>query len=86
MLIYSISKRAKLDDPEGEEVAPEDDPVAIAAAAAAAANTEESSSSSASKSPLMQSGREAYRQSIQNRLLPALRAFNPDLILASAVF
>ena len=80
------SKRAKLDDPEGEEVAPEDDPVAIAAAAAAAANTEESSSSSASKSPLMQSGREAYRQSIQNRLLPALRAFNPDLILISAGF
>lgn len=28
-------------------------------------------------------GREAYRQSIQQRLLPALRAFNPDLILLS---
>ena len=28
----------------------------------------------------------AYRQAIQNRLLPALRAFNPDLILISAGF
>ena len=28
-------------------------------------------------------GREAYRQAIQQRLLPALRAFNPDLILLS---
>ena len=32
------------------------------------------------------SGRQAYRRSIQNRLLPALRAFNPDLILISAGF
>uniref|UniRef100_A0A6S8HTR1 histone deacetylase n=1 Tax=Amphora coffeiformis TaxID=265554 RepID=A0A6S8HTR1_9STRA len=32
------------------------------------------------------SGRVAYRQAIQNRLLPALRAFNPDLILISAGF
>jgi acetoin utilization deacetylase AcuC-like enzyme len=31
-------------------------------------------------------GRLAYRQAIQNRLLPALRAFNPDLILISAGF
>ncbi|OEU18504.1 hypothetical protein FRACYDRAFT_161016, partial [Fragilariopsis cylindrus CCMP1102] len=31
-------------------------------------------------------GRMAYRNSIQNRLLPALRAFNPDLILISAGF
>jgi hypothetical protein len=31
-------------------------------------------------------GRVAYRQAIQNRLLPALRAFNPDLILISAGF
>jgi acetoin utilization deacetylase AcuC-like enzyme len=31
-------------------------------------------------------GRFAYRQAIQNRLLPALRAFNPDLILISAGF
>ena len=33
-----------------------------------------------------QSGRLAYRQAIQIRLLPALRAFNPDLILISAGF
>jgi len=32
------------------------------------------------------SGRQAYRQAIQNRLLPALRAFSPDLILISAGF
>ena len=32
------------------------------------------------------SGRMAYRQAIQSRLLPALRAFNPDLILISAGF
>jgi acetoin utilization deacetylase AcuC-like enzyme len=33
-----------------------------------------------------QSGRAAYRQAIQTRLLPSLRAFNPDLILISAGF
>ena len=32
------------------------------------------------------SGRLAYRKAIQDRLLPALRAFNPDLILISAGF
>jgi acetoin utilization deacetylase AcuC-like enzyme len=32
------------------------------------------------------SGRFAYRQAIQNRLLPSLRAFNPDLIIISAGF
>lgn len=31
-------------------------------------------------------GRFTYRKSIQDRLLPALRAFNPDLILISAGF
>lgn len=31
-------------------------------------------------------GRHAYRKAVQNRLLPALRAFNPDLILISAGF
>ena len=31
-------------------------------------------------------GRQAYRRAIQNRLLPSLRAFNPDLILISAGF
>ena len=31
-------------------------------------------------------GRHAYRQAIQSRLLPALRAFNPDLILMSTGF
>ena len=31
-------------------------------------------------------GRQSYRRAIQNRLLPALRAFNPDLILISAGF
>ena len=31
----------------------------------------------------MGTGREAYRLAIQQRLLPALRAFNPDLILIS---
>lgn len=32
------------------------------------------------------SGRIAYRRAIQNRLLPSLRAFNPDLILISTGF
>jgi acetoin utilization deacetylase AcuC-like enzyme len=32
------------------------------------------------------SGRLAYREAIRSRLLPALRAFNPDLILISAGF
>jgi len=34
----------------------------------------------------LNSGRHAYRKAIQNRLLPALRAFNPDLILISTGF
>ena len=45
-----------------------------------------SSSVSASVSVGPSSGRLAYRQAVQNRLLPALRAFNPDLILISAGF
>ena len=35
---------------------------------------------------LMGTGRLAYRRAIQHRLLPALRAFNPDLIILSAGF
>ena len=34
----------------------------------------------------MGTGRKAYRRSIEHRLLPALRAFNPDLIIISAGF
>lgn len=45
-----------------------------------AASSPRHASSSAS------SGRLAYRQAIQSRLLPALRAFNPDLIIVSAGF
>lgn len=48
----------------------------------ATANVSAASSTAAGSS----SGRLAYRQAIQNRLLPALRAFNPDLILISAGF
>eukprot|EP00980_Cylindrotheca_fusiformis_P016270 scaffold4829_cov129-Cylindrotheca_fusiformis.AAC.30 len=36
--------------------------------------------------PNSNAGRFAYRRAIQSRLLPALRAFNPDLILISAGF
>jgi acetoin utilization deacetylase AcuC-like enzyme len=43
-------------------------------------------SSSRVSTPRLNMGRAAYRRSIQNRLLPALRAFNPDLILISAGF
>ncbi|KAL7572762.1 hypothetical protein ACA910_009026 [Epithemia clementina (nom. ined.)] len=39
-----------------------------------------------SKYAPLASGRLAYRDAIRNRLLPALRAFNPDLILISAGF
>merc|ERR1711862_100410 len=35
---------------------------------------------------LMGYGRKAYRKSIQHHLIPALRAFNPDLILMSTGF
>lgn len=35
---------------------------------------------------LMGTGRLAYRRAIQHRLLPALRAFNPDLIILSTGF
>eukprot|EP01036_Dinobryon_divergens_P051315 gene51315-68683_t len=36
--------------------------------------------------PPTATGREAYRQAISQRLLPSLRAFNPDLILLSTGF
>ena len=53
-----------------------------------ASETGGGSTGSASQRPgnVGQSGRLAYRQAIQTRLLPALRAFNPDLILISAGF
>jgi acetoin utilization deacetylase AcuC-like enzyme len=51
--------------------------VAVAAEAAAAVAND--------ASPVY-TGRQAYRQAIQNRLLPALRAFDPDLIMISAGF
>jgi acetoin utilization deacetylase AcuC-like enzyme len=35
---------------------------------------------------MMGFGRQAYRRAIQHRLLPALRAFNPDLIMMSVGF
>ena len=41
---------------------------------------------SSTSNGFISSGRTAYRQAIQSRLLPALRAFNPDLILISAGF
>jgi acetoin utilization deacetylase AcuC-like enzyme/ankyrin repeat protein len=44
------------------------------------------SQSSQAASAATPSGRLAYRKAIQDRLLPALRAFNPDLILISAGF
>ena len=45
-----------------------------------------SSHSSAQEPDYQGTGREAYRQAITKRLLPALRAFNPDLILISIGF
>lgn len=51
--------------------------------------SEEGSTAASNSSPRpggLSSGRTAYRNAIQNRLLPALRAFNPDLILISAGF
>lgn len=45
-----------------------------------------STSSAGAATSVPVSGRAAYRQAIQSRLLPALRAFNPDLILISAGF
>ena len=44
------------------------------------------SSTPASSPRYTTTGRHAYRRAIQDRLLPALRAFNPDLILISAGF
>ena len=43
-------------------------------------------SSPTSSSSRVGGGRQAYRRAIQDRLLPSLRAFNPDLILISAGF
>ena len=50
------------------------------------AGASRSSSAPSTPNPNPTSGRMAYRKAIQNRLLPALRAFNPDLILISAGF
>lgn len=54
------------------------------------AGSEAGSTSATASSPrhpaTVSSGRMAYRQAIQSRLLPSLRAFNPDLILISAGF
>lgn len=44
------------------------------------------SKSTSEAPPPMLVGREAYRQAISQRLLPSLRAFNPDLILLSTGF
>lgn len=43
-------------------------------------------SSSTARAATFTSGRLAYREAIRSRLLPALRAFDPDLILISAGF
>lgn len=53
--------------------------------ASSAAVSAEAGATASDPSPVY-TGRQAYRQAIQNRLLPALRAFNPDLILISAGF
>jgi len=45
-----------------------------------------SSHSSAAEADFQGTGREAYRRAITKRLLPSLRAFNPDLILISIGF
>jgi SHAQKYF class myb-like DNA-binding protein len=45
-----------------------------------------SASSSSQKKPFLNPGRESYREAIQQRLLPALRAFNPSLVLLSTGF
>lgn len=50
---------------------------------AASVTLPSNSKKKAQRSFLYGTGREAYRQSIEQRLLPALRAFNPDLILIS---
>lgn len=70
----SFKPEVTLDDIAGVDYSM-DAGVAVAAEAAAAGDA----------SP-MYTGRQAYRQAIQNRLLPALRAFNPDLIIISAGF
>ena len=69
-------------------------PTASATAGTPPASQTSGAGSSASKSPggSQQSGlgplmgKEAYRQAIIQRLLPSLRAFNPDLILLSTGF
>jgi acetoin utilization deacetylase AcuC-like enzyme len=71
----SLKADVTLDDMDGVDYSM-DAAVAVAAEVAAAGSD---------ASPVS-SGRQAYRHAIQNRLLPALRAFNPDLILISAGF
>jgi len=75
---------------ETEDSSSEKDPSPSASQSEAEKDSEpavnQSQSSHAKQQPpsfLYGTGREAFRQSIQQRLLPALRAFNPDLILIS---
>jgi len=50
----------------------------------ASRTSKKSASSTPQSSPrYVSTGRHAYRRAIQDRLLPALRAFNPDLIILS---
>lgn len=48
-----------------------------------ASRSSKAASTPASSPRYVATGRQAYRRSIQDRLLPALRAFNPDLIIIS---
>ena len=71
--------------------------VATSEADGAASDPAQPASASSSSAPaqsapqcpphyLSGTGRLAYRRAIQHRLLPALRAFNPDLIILSTGF
>lgn len=90
-------KKARSSNSEASEEAPSDSGTprgsgsragsdAASSEAGSANNTSSTSTSSQAHRDSATSGRLAYRQAIQNRLLPALRAFNPDLILLSSGF
>lgn len=80
----SVADESSLEqDPNTSSSYNEKEPVKESESTPSAQSSRSNAKQKTQPSFLYGTGREAYRQSIQQRLLPALRAFNPDLILLS---
>jgi acetoin utilization deacetylase AcuC-like enzyme len=80
-------QKSRSQDPQDDAASSENDkPVETSRTTTECGSETGSTSAAGAASAGTSSGRLAYREAIQNRLLPSLRAFNPDLILISAGF